>query len=381
VYVTAIETVDADHDGKLDAIRITTNRPLNDDFSGLSIIVAGYMLQPLATRYDTGTVANDNEFFVRIVENALPVDTGDTNATPSVQVVTNASLAWNGRNYALLKTTLGAMAQDKAQPVLLAAQWCDASGGGVSATDTIVLTFSEPVSTVGVVAADFGLPVAGDSLSTATIADQPNTSTVFMTLMGTPLLTPGGVYTFAPPASLVAGQPTGLYLLNGNPITDSATNTAWVTAPATAVDLRPGVEVLGIAWSDLTITPKLWDLGTVDLGSTFTANPSFPPAGLIARNVGNVRSKFTISCSVAAPSGWAAAALTGQDQFQMKADNSVPLVGTFTVDLSAGPIDLATGLYSGTNKAFDLFFGAPTSITSGATIAQDITVTIIVTKD
>ena len=66
--VLARNTQDSDANGKIDRIRIVTDGPLNDDFSGLTVTVAGYM--PIG--FDTGATPNDNEFFVLLKEIVAP---------------------------------------------------------------------------------------------------------------------------------------------------------------------------------------------------------------------------------------------------------------------------------------------------------------------
>ncbi|MCP4172981.1 MAG: DUF2341 domain-containing protein, partial [Fuerstiella sp.] len=82
--ITARETVGADANGQIDRIRITTDENLDDDFSGLTITVAGYTV----TGYSTG-VANDNIFYVDLTESS----SGDTGATPDVIVTANSTLS------------------------------------------------------------------------------------------------------------------------------------------------------------------------------------------------------------------------------------------------------------------------------------------------
>jgi len=137
----------------------------------------------------------------------------------------------------------------------------------------------------------------------------------------------------------------------------------------------------------LSIAPKNWDIGLSDGGATYQAFDYFQlrglPNGLVARNNGNVREKFTVNCSTSYPDAWtvAADAGSGPDRFEQKADNSGPPYTVFPLDLSAGPQDLATQLYSGHNQAFDLRFRLPTSVTVGSGIGQTIFAIITATKD
>ncbi|MEO1981222.1 MAG: DUF2341 domain-containing protein, partial [Fuerstiella sp.] len=82
--ITARETIDADGDGQIDQIRITTSEALDDDFTGLTITVTGYTV----TGYSSD-IANDNIFYVDLTEGG----TADTGATPTVTVTANTSLS------------------------------------------------------------------------------------------------------------------------------------------------------------------------------------------------------------------------------------------------------------------------------------------------
>ncbi|MHC4816055.1 MAG: Ig-like domain-containing protein, partial [Planctomycetota bacterium] len=77
----------------LDYIRVVTDQPLNDDFTGLTVDVDGYTLDggtPYVTNIGAGG-ANDSTFYVKLVEGGLP----DTDATPEVAITANTSLADN----------------------------------------------------------------------------------------------------------------------------------------------------------------------------------------------------------------------------------------------------------------------------------------------
>jgi hypothetical protein len=194
-----------------------------------------------------------------------------------------------------------------------------------------------------------------DTLDTSTIADQAGSTIINVTLLGNPRLSPGGTYSSG---NLVLGAPTGLYINNGIHVLDAANNTALNQTVPTAIDLNPGNVVLGIAWDDLTITTRIWNISTGNFGSTINAAPSFPPAGLIVRNIGNVRVQITVSCSATtAPSGWTLGATAGTSIFETKLVD-----GALVQDLSTGPKILVSGMYSGFQKPFDIRFVAPTDI-------------------
>jgi hypothetical protein len=369
IQITARQTVDSDGNGKIDAIRILTSANLNDDFGGLNITVVNTATNYTYTviGYDTGATANDNEFFVRLAEGP----DYDTGATPVVQVVA-------GGNLGLAVDPQPVTATDAAPPVLVGASWYS-SGAGVQAGGAIYLTFSEPVTSNSALAGDFGLPVSGDtfgtgaSVSNGQNAQNPNMLTI--TLGRNPKLTPGGLYS---PNLLTAGSPTGIYVANGARIVDAAQNTALVQTVGQGVDLAPGTENISICWDDLTITPRSYNAGAANLGTTFQIGAAaFPPNGLIAVNNGNMREKFTASCSGASPNAqppyvWSLAPAVGQDQFTMLVNG---------LNLGNGPQDIATQLYSGYNAGFSLELDLPTSVTTGAGAQQLITVTITATKD
>ncbi len=371
----AKETMDRDGNGFIDAIKMTAFEPLNDNFTGLTVSVAGYTV----LGYSTGNTANDNEFWVLLQESPAP----DTGITPNTQITANTTLRGTTSNKLVRVEPAALPPTDKARPVLMSAVWADASGGGVTATDTITLTFSEPVTSLNANAFNvLGLPVTGDTLDTSTIGAQgtptPST-TILVTLLGDPLLTPGGLYVGTPIAQISAGSPTGVYIiqygadpLGNSNIYDPTGNFALAQTFGTAVDLGPGVDNVAISWDDLTIAGRIWNIGNSDVAQVYQAFASFPPTGLIARNVGNTRAKFTVSCS-----GSTAAA----NAFEMKVDATTPLDGVFELDLGTGPKDIVTKLYSGHNKPFDLRFATPTSLSSGGGVSQDITVTITITKD
>jgi len=384
--ITARETQDSDGNGRIDAIRIVTSGPLNDDFIGLDITVAGYTVRG----YSTGRTANDSEFFILLNEGPLP----DTAARPGVELIAGGSLTRLGGQLPLPAEAAPSTPADKAKPVLLSASWFDASGAGVDAADPLYLTFSEPVTSNGALAKDFGLPVAYDTFGAdATVANSQNqqdTSMLTITLLGAqpgePKLTSAGVYS---PGALTAGSPTGIYVVDGTRLVDQAGNPALVQTVETAVDLGPSEENVSLAWvapdgSVMTIDSRQWDIGASSVGAAHYAFDAFQPNGLVVRNNGNVWERIAVSCSDASPDGqppyvWNVASLAGQDRFEMKVDNTGH--GDYTLDLATGPKEIATQLYSGHNQAFDLQFKLPTTLSAGAGVNQRISVTITATRD
>lgn len=130
-----------------------------------------------------------------------------------------------------------------------------------------------------------------------------------ISLQGDPLLTPGGRYSAG---TTTPGSPTGIYVNLGDRIADlaAAPNTALNQTVAKAVDLQPGdPAIISICWDDLSIVPRDWNIDPGHYGVTYQAFSylSGPPYnltnGLVARNNGNLREKFTMSCSTAYPAG------------------------------------------------------------------------------
>jgi hypothetical protein len=132
LIILSRETVDADSDGFIDQIRITTQQTLNDNFSGLSILVAGHTVLSC----DTGSAGGDAVFIVHIGKGAH-FDTGDT---PVVQVVSGGLLKSADGLYSMEVEPTGVAAADKAAPVI--GVTLAAVGGS-----RIYVEFSEPVYT------------------------------------------------------------------------------------------------------------------------------------------------------------------------------------------------------------------------------------------
>ena len=376
---TARETVDSNHDGYIDAIRIVANGPLNDNFTGLQITVNGYVLA--ASAYDTGTGANDNEFFVRLQKGTVP----DTGAKPDVQIVAVGSLALLGRTESLPNDTVAVAATDGAAPVLLQA-WLTRSTApsgiitGVDEGDTLFLKFSEALTTTpALVVGDFDLPVQGDSFGAgATIAaSTTDTTQLIITLGSNPQLTPGGTY----PNGTAAGSPTGIRVAGNAGLGDAAGNGAYV---GTAVDLDPGQATVSIAWlfanGDLSIDPRHWYLDPASVDTQYLANDWFGthdgPLNML--NNGDVRVTLHATCSTSTAAGWTLASSNAPDQFEMK------VLNPGTVELAGAPVGgaaISGPLYSGQNQAFDLQFKTPQTISSGLNAEQMICVTITATTN
>ncbi len=168
--ITARETVDADADGMIDHIRITTEpATLNDDFSDLAITVAGYALDtinPYVTDLD-GLGANDEVFYVKLQESG----NWDTGATPDVKVVSNSNLK-DGKDEVATDAPggNGVAATDAAAPVLVSSETVDANMDGY--INAVRLTYSEAVTDASVNAADWDVAgVNGEVFFTGAVAN------------------------------------------------------------------------------------------------------------------------------------------------------------------------------------------------------------------
>ena len=319
---------------------------------------------------DTGLVVNDGIFDVYLTESGSP----DTNVTPVVQVTDSAptssftSLRSQGTTSYLPVEGAGTAATDTAKPVLLSSLWTDVDGNGVDAGDTLVLTFSENVTSASMVVADLGLPVISDSLDTSTIADKSAaTPTITVELAGAPLLSPGNTYASG---TLGAGKPSGIYLTasGATHLSDQAMvpNAGLVGTNSSAVDVGASPSsLIRIEWNDThdTIT-KTWALGALDLGATVTSST------YTILNAGHSTVSLTaVSTNSAA---WTIQSNAGNDAFGMKANaNANP---DFELTLSTSTVPVGTFLRSGSLQDFSLEFAAPTTSSTG--VSQSITVTI-----
>ena len=360
------QTLDTDGNGRIDRIRLTFDLPLNDVTSGLTVTVAGYGV----IGYSTGT-ANDAVLDVLLAEGG----SADTGATPAVRITANTTLAHSSGNGLVPVEGSGTAATDAAAPVLMAATWTDGGTGGVSAGDTVTLTFSESVTATAMTVADLGLPVTSDTLSSTTIANQAG-STVTMTLAGSPRLTPGGAYNAA---AIVAGKSSGVFMVSGAHVQDAVGLTAATGTASSAVDLAPGTTTVAIAWATGG-DPRTWALGALSVGSI--ANSLDSGIDLTVRDTGNCNVDLSIASAATAPSNWSPAASAGANAYLMKAGTSAAANGarttpaSYALTLTSSAQGLTSGLLSGTTSAYALYFQAPTSITSGSATPQTIVITI-----
>jgi len=371
--LTSRQTLDTNGNGRIDRIRLTFDRSLNDTFTGFTVAVTGYNT---VTGYVTGATANDAIIEVQLTESGTP----DTSATPLVRITANTGLTDASGSGVIQVEGAATAATDAAAPVLMSSAWTDAGTGGVSAGDTVTLTFSESVVASGMVVADLGLPVTGDSLASSTIANQTAT-TLTVALAGTPLLTPGGVYGSA---ALGAGNPSGIYLAINTHVVDQATppNSAAVGSLSTAVDLGPGTaRVLSATWVT-EVDPKTWALST--LAYSATRNTVTDVRDLRIRNTSDGAVQMVVSTGASSPSGWTPDTAAGTNTYLMKCDPSgasaggPTLAANYALTLSATQQTLAARTYSGGIADFALWFQAPTALTVGGGLSQAITVTITI---
>ena len=353
--------------GKLDRIRLTFDQNLNGDVSGLTVTVAGYAV----TGFDTAT---GDAAVIDVVITEL--GSADTGATPLVQITANTSLKDAAATRLVQVEGSGTPATDKAKPVLLSALYVDGGTNGVSGGDgdTVVLTFSENVTSASMVVGDLTLPVSGDTLITSTIANKSTaTPTITVTLMGTPLLSPGNTYASG---TLGAGKPSGIYLSTAANLRDQAIvpNTGLVgTVAADAVDIGASPSSsISIEWNDTNNTVnKIWTLGTAALSTSYESST------YTVKNIGysTVALATTSSNSTSATTTWTVQPAVGANQFTMKADASTPLDTVYELTLSTSAITLAPFVRSGTTQDFKLQLSTPTTSATAATQAITVTIT------
>jgi len=364
--ITSRQTQDLNANGFLDHILVTTTQNLNNSFAGLMVTVAGYTVDHCAAG------PSPTSFYIVLDEGGIP----DTGATPAVQITANTSLAAYPGNQLLPTDVSPVTSTDEAPPVLMSSNWTDGGAGGVSAGDIVTLTFSEPVTTSGMVVSDLGLPVTSDSLSTTTISNQVDTTTITMTLAGTPRLTPGGIYSSG---SLSAGEPTGINLADNSHIQDQVGLPGVVGSASSAVDLGPTTNLISINWVSGS-DPMTWALGAVSLGTI--ANTISSGLNLTIANVGNCNLNLTVTSAAGSPSNWLPGASAGLNTYMMLADStgastSAPSSpASYGLSLTTSQQSLVSGLLTGATTPFALYVQLPTTISSSAGVPQSVAITI-----
>ena len=280
--VTARETIDNDADGQIDYIKFTTNQNLDDDFSGLSISVAGYALD-MTTPFVTDIIAggdNDNVFYVMLQESGTP----DTGAKPLVTLLGNTSLGEFGGGGSVAVDSSGVTATDKAGAVLISATSSQVIGTTIFQTigHQVDLVFSESLGglpsemdlesaltfAAGAIDAD-NLPSIGTgvdplSLLTTTLTDD----TIRVTFNTNNILNADG---------LMVGTHS-VQVTDGTILTDAAGNTANTAAAATIVGELNAAPTLTATPTDPTFTEggaavtlfASANADTIESGQTFT---------------------------------------------------------------------------------------------------------------
>jgi hypothetical protein len=368
--ITARQTQDLTGDGSIDNILVTTDLALNDTFTGLTATVAGYTV----TGYAPGPFSN--QFYIQFTQGGTP----DTGTTPVVQITANTTLAASAGGQLMPVDGSGVVASDGAAPVLMSSSWTDGGSAGVSAGDTLSLTFSEPVTATSLGPADLGLPVLGDILSSTPAVSQSGSNTVTLTLAGTPQLCPGGTYSSS---VLTAGAPSGIYIAVPSVITDAVGLSPVLGNSMSAVDIGPTTTLVAITWIGAT-DPQTWALNAIPVG--YVASSHGSSLDLQLANVGNCSVAITITSGTSGPSNsWSPAASAGVNEFLVKADNSSnagtsgagPLVASnYDVTVGSSATSLYSILLSGVSETFAIYFQAPLSITSGATSSQSIAIVL-----
>jgi hypothetical protein len=137
--ITARETVDSSpYNGKIDRIRLVFSDSMNDaTVVAGEFTVAGYTVASI----DTGSTANDAEFFLVLTEGGSP----DSSAIPSIRYIGTTLRDMNAGTIAVEGS--GTVATDKAGPAIVSAQ--------TKARTTVELTFSEAMSDASLAGSDF----------------------------------------------------------------------------------------------------------------------------------------------------------------------------------------------------------------------------------
>ncbi len=263
VTVTARETVDADADGQIDHIKITTSENLNDDFSGLNVSVTGYTLDattPYLTNIGAGGT-NDNVYYVMLQEGGTP----DTGATPLIQVLANTTLARFGGGGTVELDSSAVAATDRAAAVLISATSPQVIGTSIfqSVGQQLELVFSETLS---------GLPsevdlesaltfaggaVDGDNLPSIGTGVDPYSLVTTAQTNDTIRITLNANNTFNASGLIVGTH--NVQVIDGSNLTDATGNSANATASAVTIS------------GDLNDEPTLLAVAT---NPTFTENSS-----------------------------------------------------------------------------------------------------------
>lgn len=220
--VTSRVTTDADSDGEIDRVIFTTSENLDDDFTGLTTDISGYV----GEAYATGGGANDTIFWVNFTESGAI----DTSATPDTQITANTSLSDAYTNNIDTDSVVVA-STDGALPILIGGSYRDFDSDGE--VDTLRVTWSEAVTMTDSVVDDW--TIGGGALN-ATFFDAPNAgpgTDIDLTVTADPDET---------------GSATDVTIDYNNDdgddsVVDAALNPADATGPVTLIDLAAPILV------------------------------------------------------------------------------------------------------------------------------------------
>ncbi len=162
--VTSRVTTDADGDGQIDRIIFTTDEALDDDFAGLTVVTSY-----AGETYATGSVANDNIFWVNFTESGA----ADTNALPNTQITVNAGLG-DAYGNDIAVDGVAVAATDGAKPAITSITTADTTLDGT--VDQLTVAFSETVDIVDTGLATDGFTAFDGLTDSCTISNQDLTS-------------------------------------------------------------------------------------------------------------------------------------------------------------------------------------------------------------
>lgn len=230
-----------------DTIEVTFNKPVDDGSIVAAAVDARFLLGGVGTfgagaQILTGRANNDAVVEIRMGGGAVrPVENADTlalrpGAVRSLTGVPSSDVAPR-------------IIEDGTPPVLQgAAVYNDTGNDGLSAGDTLTLTFDEPVSVLSNSANGFRLHPAGNFGGGAIVQPGPAANKVVIILGQSPTLTVRGVYGVDAGATGIEIQP------GGNTIVDASGNFAIPNPTGQPVDIASadttGPKVVSAVWSD-----------------------------------------------------------------------------------------------------------------------------------
>jgi hypothetical protein len=150
--VTGRRTLDRDFDGHIDAIELTFDEVVNDDFAGFRAEVKGYCDQDTGTARPTCTYSGAGSGNQKILILLAEKTKGDTDTRPPTRILANSSLADAAGNDVAAEATRSKPA-DGASPAIIDAY--------TLTTNTVEVVFSEPLLESSVQRGDFELRLDG----------------------------------------------------------------------------------------------------------------------------------------------------------------------------------------------------------------------------